>query len=66
VVTPGVAYHPLETLDDRARTLAALAEIFAEVGSDHALAIAAHAYPGAESELAVLLDDLRNGRPVKI
>jgi hypothetical protein len=31
-----------------------------------ALQIAAHAYPGAELELATLLDDLRHGRPVKI
>lgn len=31
-----------------------------------ALEIAAHAYPGAEAELAQLLDDLRHGRPVKI
>jgi hypothetical protein len=37
VITPGVAYHPLETLDERARTLAELSEILAEVGSDHAL-----------------------------
>lgn len=37
VGTPGIAYHALETLDDRARTLAELAEILAEVGSDHAL-----------------------------
>ena len=32
-----VVYHPLETLDARARTLAELSEILAEVGSDHAL-----------------------------
>lgn len=31
-----------------------------------ALQIAAHAYPGAEAELATLIDDLRYGRPVKI
>ncbi len=31
-----------------------------------ALQIAAHAYPGAEVELATLLDDLRHGRQVKI
>jgi hypothetical protein len=31
-----------------------------------ALQIAAHAYPGAEVELATLLDDLRHGRLVKI
>jgi hypothetical protein len=35
--TPGVAYHALETLDERARTLAELSVILAEVGSDHAL-----------------------------
>jgi len=37
VSTLGVAYHPLETLDDRAQTLAELSEILTEVGSDHAL-----------------------------
>jgi hypothetical protein len=37
VATLGVVYHPLEVLDARARTLAELSEIFAEVGSDHAL-----------------------------
>jgi len=37
VVTPGTAYHPLETLDERARTLAELSVIFAEIGADHAL-----------------------------
>jgi hypothetical protein len=37
VATRGIAYHPLETLDDRARTLAELSEILTEVGSDHAL-----------------------------
>jgi len=37
VGTPGVAYHPLETLDERARTLAELSVILAEVGSDHAV-----------------------------
>jgi len=37
VDTLGVVYHPLETLDARARTLAELSEILAEVGSDHAL-----------------------------
>jgi hypothetical protein len=31
-----------------------------------ALQIAAHSYPGAETELATLLDDLRHGRSVKI
>jgi hypothetical protein len=37
VDTLGVAYHPLETLDERARMLAELSEILTEVGSDHAL-----------------------------
>jgi hypothetical protein len=35
VATLGVAYHPLETLEERARTLAELSVILAEVGSDH-------------------------------
>jgi hypothetical protein len=34
VATTGAAYDPLETLDDRARTLAELREILTEVGSD--------------------------------
>lgn len=37
MATPRVAYHAYETLDERARTLAELAEILAEVGSDHVL-----------------------------
>src|SRR5262249_13232206 len=37
MTTLGVAYHPLETLDERARTLAELVEILAAVGSDHAV-----------------------------
>lgn len=37
MATRGIAYHPLETLDLRARTLAELSVILAEVGSDHAL-----------------------------
>lgn len=32
-----VVYHPLETLDERARMLGELSAVFAEVGSDHAL-----------------------------
>lgn len=35
--TLGVIYHPLETLDERARMLAELSVVMAEVGSDHAL-----------------------------
>lgn len=34
---PGVVYHPYETLDDRARTLAELSEILDEIGSEHVL-----------------------------
>jgi hypothetical protein len=37
VVDLGVAYHPLETLEERARTLGELSAIFVEIGSDHAL-----------------------------
>jgi hypothetical protein len=33
----GIAYHPYETLDDRARTLAELSEMLTEVGSEHLL-----------------------------
>lgn len=32
-----IAYHPLETLDDRAQMVAVLADVLAEVGSEHAL-----------------------------
>jgi glutamyl-tRNA reductase len=37
VDTLGVAYHPFETLEERARMLAELSVILAEVGSDHAV-----------------------------
>ena len=37
MTTLGVAYHALETLEERARTLGELAVILTEVGSDHAL-----------------------------
>jgi hypothetical protein len=37
VATPGTAHHALETLDARAKTLAELSVILAEVGADHAL-----------------------------
>jgi hypothetical protein len=37
MAAPGIVYHPFETLDERARMLAQLSAILAEVGSDHAL-----------------------------
>lgn len=37
MVTLGVAYHPLETMNERAQTLGELSTILAEVGSDHAV-----------------------------
>jgi hypothetical protein len=43
-----------------------LAKRFEPADEELALQIAAHAFPGAELELTALLDDLRNGRPVKI
>jgi hypothetical protein len=59
---PGVAYHALETLDDRARTLAELSVIF---GSAHAL-IGGIAV-GYHGRLRATVDvDLRRGRSVKI
>jgi hypothetical protein len=39
---------------------------FDPADEQQALQIAAYAYPGAEAELATLLDDLRHGRAVKI
>lgn len=43
-----------------------LARRFDPADEQLALEIAAHASPGAETELAQLIDDLRHGRPVKI
>ena len=43
-----------------------IAKRFDPADEQLALEIAAHAYPGAEVELAALLDDLRHGRSVKI
>ena len=43
-----------------------MAKRFEPADEQLALQIAAHAYPGAEIELAALLDDLRNGKSVKI
>ena len=34
---PGVVYHPLETMDERAQMLGELSEVLREVGADHAL-----------------------------
>ncbi len=55
----GVAVHPLETLDERARSLAELTEIFNEVGSDHALigglAVGYHARKRATIDVDMLV-----------
>ena len=54
-----VIEHPLETLEARARTLGLLAEIFAEVGSDHALiggiAVGFHARKRATEDVDILV-----------
>lgn len=54
-----VIEHPVETLEARARTLALLAEIFAEVGSDHALiggiAVGFHARKRATEDVDILV-----------
>jgi hypothetical protein len=59
VDAPGVAYHPLETLEDRARSLAELSEILDEVGSDHALigglAVGYHARKRATIDVDMLV-----------
>jgi hypothetical protein len=43
-----------------------MAKRFEPADEQLALQIAAYVYPGAETELTALLDDLRNGRPVKL
>jgi hypothetical protein len=57
-------------IEDRYQDVADIGRIIKkrfEPGDEQlALEIAAHAYPGAEAELATLIDDLRHGRPVKI
>ena len=57
-------------IEDRYQDVADIGRIIKkrfEPGDEQlALQIAAHAYPGAEVELAKLIDDLRHGRPVKI
>ena len=57
-------------IGDRYQDVADIGRIIAKRfdASDEQLAldVAAHAYPGAEAELAKLIDDLRHGRPVKI
>ena len=54
-----VVEHPVETLEARARTLAELAEIFAEVGADHALiggiAVGYHARKRATEDVDMLV-----------
>lgn len=62
---PIVAYHAYETLDDRARTLAELTEIFAEVGSDHVLiggiAVGHHGRLRATVDVDMLVPRVRLG-----
>ena len=57
-------------IEDRYQDVADIGRIIAKrfdpEDEQLALEIAAHAYPGAEAELATLLDDLRHSRPVKI
>ena len=57
-------------VEDRYQDVADIGRIIAKRfdSEDQQLALqtAAHAYEGAEAELAVLLDDLRHGRSVKI
>jgi hypothetical protein len=57
-------------IEDRYQDLADIGRIVKKrFGPDDervALEIAARAYPGAEAELAELLDDLRHVRPVKL
>ena len=64
------AISPHRAIEDRYQDVADIGRIIAkrfEPGDEQqALEIAAHAYPGAQAELAALLDDLRHGRPVKI
>lgn len=64
------AISPRRAIGDRYQDVADISRIIAkrfEPGDEQqALQIAAYAYPGAEAELAKLIDDLRHGRPVKI
>ena len=64
------AISTLRQLEDRYQDLADIGRIikkrFAADDERLALEIAAQAYPGAEADLARLIDDLRHGRPVKI
>jgi hypothetical protein len=64
------AISPRRAIGDRYQDVADISRIMAkrfEPGDEQlALQIATHVYPGAEAELARLIDDLRHGRPVKI
>lgn len=64
------AVSPRRAIEDRYQDVADIGRILAKRFDSNderlALEIAAHAYAGAEVELAALIDDLRHGRPVKI
>src|SRR5262249_49019000 len=64
------AISPRRAIADRYMDVSDIGRIigkrFEPADEQLALQIAAHAYPGAEAELAALIDDLRHGRPVKI
>lgn len=64
------AISPRRAIADRYQDVSDIGRIldkrFEPADHELALQIAAHAYPGAEAELAALIDDLRHGRPVKI
>lgn len=57
-------------IEDRYQDVADIGRVmkkrFEAADEQLALQIAAYAYPGAEAELAALIDDLRHGRAVKI
>jgi len=64
------AISPLRPIEDRYQDVADIGRIltkrFDPEDERTALAVIGLAYPGADVELAALIDDLRNGRTVKI
>lgn len=64
------AVSPRRPIEDRYQDVADIGRIltkrFDPDDERTALAVVALAYPGADAELAALIDDLRNGRTVKI
>jgi hypothetical protein len=64
------AISPRRAIADRYQDVSDIGRIIGKrfEPSDHELAlqVAAHAYPGAEAELAALIEDLRHGRPVQM